>query len=80
MTIRNLLKKIAKGISIEQVLQTIWTCKEIGIRSKVFFTFGHFGETFKECREDVRFIEKNKSSIDFFMFRFLWQAVMPKIP
>jgi radical SAM superfamily enzyme YgiQ (UPF0313 family) len=61
-----LLKKIAKRISPEQVLNVLEICKELEIRSKVFFTFGHFGKTFNDCWEEIRFIEKNRSSIDFF--------------
>jgi anaerobic magnesium-protoporphyrin IX monomethyl ester cyclase len=60
------LKRIAKGISAPQVLGVLETCKRLDIRSKVFFTFGHVGQTFGECLEDIRFIEKNRTSIDFF--------------
>jgi len=60
------LKRIAKGITARQVMETLDTCRRIGLRSKVFFTFGHFGETFSECLQDIAFIERNRANIDFF--------------
>jgi anaerobic magnesium-protoporphyrin IX monomethyl ester cyclase len=60
------LKHIAKGISSEQVLGVLAWCRQLDIRSKVFFTFGHPGQTLAECREDIRFIEQHRAAIDFF--------------
>jgi anaerobic magnesium-protoporphyrin IX monomethyl ester cyclase len=60
------LKKIAKGIDPEQALQVLADCRELGILTKVFFTFGHPGQTFRECKADIRFIRKHRKSIDFF--------------
>lgn len=60
------LKHISKGITPDQVLNVLTMSKNIGIRSKVFFTFGHIGQTFGECLEDIRFIESNREKIDFF--------------
>jgi anaerobic magnesium-protoporphyrin IX monomethyl ester cyclase len=60
------LKHISKGITPAQVLSVLAMSKNLGIRSKVFFTFGHIGQTFGECLEDVRFIESNREKIDFF--------------
>ncbi|KMQ49805.1 Radical SAM domain protein [Chitinispirillum alkaliphilum] len=60
------LKHISKGISPEQVLNVLETCKDLDIRSKVFFTFGHMGQTFSECLKDIRFIQNNRARIDFF--------------
>jgi len=61
-----LLKNIAKGISTTQVLDVLTLCTSLGIRSKVFFTFGHVGETFAECIQDISFIERYRNNIDFF--------------
>jgi radical SAM superfamily enzyme YgiQ (UPF0313 family) len=60
------LKKIAKGITPRQVLSVLDMCTDIGIFTKVFFTFGHINQTFKECLDDIRFIEDNKARIHFF--------------
>ena len=60
------LKHIAKGISPSQVLDTLSICSRLAIRSKVFFTFGHIGQTFDECLKDIDFISSNRHRIDFF--------------
>jgi radical SAM superfamily enzyme YgiQ (UPF0313 family) len=60
------LKRISKGISTRQVLDVLTICRELDIRSKVFFTFGHLQQTFRECLDDVKFIENNRDRIDFF--------------
>ncbi len=60
------LNHISKGITSKQVLDVLAICKKLHIHTKVFFTFGHIGQTFNECLKDIRFIERNKSSIDFF--------------
>jgi radical SAM superfamily enzyme YgiQ (UPF0313 family) len=60
------LKKIAKGISTDQALKVMEDCRELGILIKVFFTFGHPGQTFKECKKDIQFIKKHRKHIDFY--------------
>jgi len=60
------LRKISKGISTNQALQVMADCRDLGILVKVFFTFGHPGQTYAECMEDVRFIRKYRKSIDFY--------------
>jgi anaerobic magnesium-protoporphyrin IX monomethyl ester cyclase len=60
------LKKIAKGISTDQALKVLADCRELGILAKVFFTFGHPGQTYKECKQDVQFIREHRKSIDFY--------------
>jgi anaerobic magnesium-protoporphyrin IX monomethyl ester cyclase len=63
---QTLLKKIGKGINSGQVLSALDSCRKNGIKSKVFFTFGHAGQKFDDCLKDLAFIENNKSRIDFF--------------
>lgn len=60
------LRKIAKGISPEQVLEVLRLCRETGILTKVFFIFGHPGQTWKECLKDVRFIQEHRKKIEFY--------------
>ncbi len=60
------LKKIAKGISTEQALQVMAHCRELGILIKVFFTFGHPGQTYADCKKDIRFIKEHRNRIDFY--------------
>jgi radical SAM superfamily enzyme YgiQ (UPF0313 family) len=60
------LRTIAKGISPKQVLDVLDMCRNIDMFTKVFFTFGHIGQTFDECMQDVRFIDENRETIGFF--------------
>ena len=55
---------IAKGITSEQVLDVLSICKNL-ISAPRCFTFGHLNQTFKECLDDIGFIEKNRDRIDF---------------
>jgi len=41
-------------------------CKELDIKIKVFFTFGHIGQTYEECLTDVDYIKRHKKEIDFY--------------
>ena len=65
-TDRKILDSINKSISIKQVESIIDWCREIDIKIKVFFTFGHLGQTYLSCLNDVSYIRKNKDKIDFF--------------
>jgi len=65
-TDRKILDSINKSISIKQVESIFYWCKEIDIKTKVFFTFGHLGQTYQSCLNDVSYIRKNKDKIDFF--------------
>jgi anaerobic magnesium-protoporphyrin IX monomethyl ester cyclase len=61
-----LLKSIAKKITVPQVEHVLHWCKELGIRTKLFFIFGHLGETFEECKNDLAYIRKHRKEIDVF--------------
>jgi radical SAM superfamily enzyme YgiQ (UPF0313 family) len=61
-----ILKSIFKTISVQQVENVLSWCKELDIKAKVFFTFGHLGQTYESCLRDVKYIKKNKDKIDFF--------------
>jgi len=65
-THEHILKKIAKKIDVAQVEQVLVWCRELGIKTKIFFTFGHIDETFEECLKDISFMNRFKSKIDFF--------------
>lgn len=51
-----LLKKIAKGITIEQVEQVIDWTNQLGIRTKAFFMVGLPDETFSEALSTIRYM------------------------
>jgi len=65
-TSERLLKKMAKNIQVSQVESVLTWCHRIGIKAKVFFTFGHFGETYKECLQDITYMHKRKEMISFY--------------
>jgi radical SAM superfamily enzyme YgiQ (UPF0313 family) len=65
-TNERLLKKIGKNITVNHVESVLEWCKKIDIKTKVFFTFGHLGETYRECLEDIKYIRKKREMINFY--------------
>jgi len=61
-----LLKDINKKIQPKDVEQVLSWTKKLNIKTKVFFIFGHLGQTFQSCLNDVKYIRKNRSNIDFY--------------
>lgn len=61
-----LLERIGKNIKVKQVEDVLVWCRKLDIKTKVFFTFGHIGQTYNDCREDIFYIHKNKKAIDFY--------------
>ena len=59
------LKGMHKGITIEQAERVLHWTKEIGLFTKVFFTFGHIGETLEDAVKTVQFMERYAKYIDF---------------
>lgn len=57
------LKAMHKGIKIEQVETVLDWAKEIGLKTKVFFTFGHINETLDDAYKTFEFVERNKYKI-----------------
>jgi hypothetical protein len=57
------LKTMHKGITLEQIENVFAWTKELGIFTKVFFTFGHIDETVDEARTTVDFMERNSKYI-----------------
>ncbi len=61
-----ILRSIFKFITVKQVEEVLSHCNQLGIKAKVFFTFGHLGQSFQSCLNDVNYIKRNKNKIDFF--------------
>jgi radical SAM superfamily enzyme YgiQ (UPF0313 family) len=59
----SVLRAMHKGISLEQVENVFRWTKELEIFTKVFFTFGHIGETLEDARTTVNFMERNAKYI-----------------
>ncbi len=57
------LKTISKGISVRQVENIIHWTDELGLMVKLFITWGHPTETYKEAMESYRFMEKWKNKV-----------------
>jgi len=60
------LKKMHKNITTDQAEAVLTWARELGIKSKVFFTFGHIGETMDDAKQTFRFMESHRRSIDTF--------------
>ncbi|MEF9427426.1 MAG: radical SAM protein [Candidatus Mariimomonas ferrooxydans] len=54
------LKDMHKGIKIEQVENVFRWTRELDLKTKVFFTFGHIRETIEDAKITMGFIEKWK--------------------
>ncbi len=61
-----LLRSIAKKITVPQVENVLHWCRELGIRTKLFFIYGHLGETYEECKNDMAYVKKHRKEIDVF--------------
>ena len=59
----SVLKTMHKGISLDYVENVFRWTKELGIFTKVFFTFGHIGETLADAQATVEFMERNAKYI-----------------
>lgn len=59
----HVIKAMKKRINNNQVTDVLRWCKELGIKTKVFFTFGHIGETFDDALETVNFIKDHRKNI-----------------
>jgi len=59
----SVIKSMHKGITLDQVENVFRWTKEFEIFTKVFFTFGHIGETLADARCTIEFMEKNAKYI-----------------
>lgn len=59
-----ILKRIHKGINLDQVRRVLDWCKELGIYTKAFFMFGLPEETYEDGMMTVRFIKEVKNRIN----------------
>ncbi len=60
---QRVLDLMRKGITVEQAEEVLYLCNEIGLRTKVFFSFGHIGETMDDVDKTFRFIDKHEKEI-----------------
>jgi len=55
---QEILRKIRKGITLEQVVKAVDMAREAGIKTNAFFIIGHPYETFEKAMDTLRFAEK----------------------
>jgi anaerobic magnesium-protoporphyrin IX monomethyl ester cyclase len=60
---QRVLNLMRKGITVEQAEDVLHLCKDAGVRTKVFFSFGHIGETMDDVDKTFRFIDKHEKEI-----------------
>lgn len=60
---QKVLNLMRKGFTVEQAEELLDLCHKVGIRTKVFFSFGHIGETMDDVAKTFQFIEKNEDKI-----------------
>ena len=59
----HVLNSMHKGITLEQVEHVFRWTKELEMYTKVFFTFGHIGETLEDARSTIEFMETHAQYI-----------------
>ncbi|MGB7054580.1 MAG: radical SAM protein [bacterium] len=60
---QRVLDAMRKGITIQQAVEVLDLCADAGLRTKVFFSFGHIGETIDDVEKTFRFIDQHAGKI-----------------
>jgi anaerobic magnesium-protoporphyrin IX monomethyl ester cyclase len=60
---QKVLKYMRKGFTVEQAQELLDWCAAIGLKTKVFFSFGHIKETMDDVEKTFRFIDENTGKI-----------------
>lgn len=60
---QRVLDLMRKGITIKQAEELLKLCYGLGIKTKVFFSFGHIGETTADVQKTFEFIDKHQHLI-----------------
>ncbi|MGQ9664387.1 MAG: B12-binding domain-containing radical SAM protein [bacterium] len=60
---QKVLDIMRKGITVEQAQKLLEMCHRLGIKTKVFFSFGQISETMSDVEKTFEFIAANKSLI-----------------
>jgi anaerobic magnesium-protoporphyrin IX monomethyl ester cyclase len=55
---QGVLDRMRKGFSIGQAVGLLELCKQVGMKTKVFFSFGHIGETLQDVEKTFNFIDR----------------------
>jgi len=60
---QRVLNLMRKGFTVEQAEELLNLCFDVGLKTKVFFSFGHIGENMEDVRKTFRFIDKYSDKI-----------------
>jgi anaerobic magnesium-protoporphyrin IX monomethyl ester cyclase len=60
---QRVLDLMRKAIRVEQAVEVLDLCKSAGLRTKVFFSFGHIGETMVDVEKTFEFIDEHAGEI-----------------
>lgn len=60
---QSVLAAMGKGITLDDADELLRWTEDLGIRTKVFFTVGHIGETYDAGKSTLKFIKKNRKRI-----------------
>jgi radical SAM superfamily enzyme YgiQ (UPF0313 family) len=60
---QRILNCMRKGFTIEEAEELLLLCNNVRIKTKVFFSFGHIGETMKDVEDTFAFIDKHEKYI-----------------
>lgn len=60
---QRVLNTMRKGFTVEQAEELIDLCKKVGVKTKVFFSYGHIGETMDDVQKTFDFVEKHENNI-----------------
>lgn len=55
---QNILDNIGKNLTVEQIETTFWNLKKAGMRTMIYSTFGHKGETMETMRQTIDFVKR----------------------
>lgn len=60
---QKVLDDMRKGFTIAQAQALLDMCAQVGMKTKVFFSFGHINETMDDAEQTFAFIDKNTDKI-----------------
>jgi radical SAM superfamily enzyme YgiQ (UPF0313 family) len=60
---QKVLNLMRKGFTIEEAEKLLLLCRDVGLKTKVFFSFGHIGETMGDVEKTFSFIDTHKQLI-----------------
>jgi anaerobic magnesium-protoporphyrin IX monomethyl ester cyclase len=60
---QRVLNLMRKGFAVEEAEKLLLLCRDVGLKTKVFFSFGHIGETMADVEKTFSFIDTHRQLI-----------------